>query len=142
MKSDVRQIGKYIAMLYRAELIHTNAAMKDLGVSSSEFMFLLNIPMDEGVNLAYLSHALYVDPAHTSKVIQGLVDKGFVKKVKDPYDKRSCNVFLTEEGKKRVPMIRKILSDWVACVTSSLTDGEREMVLDCLRRMVSKIPSK
>ncbi|MGL5414566.1 MAG: MarR family winged helix-turn-helix transcriptional regulator [Clostridium sp.] len=137
-KNNIRYIGKYISRLYRRSLVHLNNNLKEYDVTSSEYMYIINIPDNESVNLTYLSHKLSVDPALTTKVINKLVKKGFIEKVKSETDKRSCEVFLTEKGSEVKPEIFNVLTDWVLIMTDGMEMGERMELMSKLEYMVGK----
>ncbi len=138
-KNNLRYIGKYISMLYRASLIHINENLKEFNVTSSEYLYIINIPEDKGVNLTYLSKELYVDPALTTKVINNLVKKGFVEKTKCENDKRAYIVKLTEEGINVKPKILEVLEEWIDIITEGMDLEEKEEVLDNLEFMTRNI---
>ncbi|MGL4848900.1 MAG: MarR family winged helix-turn-helix transcriptional regulator [Clostridium sp.] len=135
-KNNIRYIGKYISMLYRRSLVYLNNNLKEYNITSSEYMYIINIPDNESVNLTYLSHKLSVDPALTTKVINNLVKKGFIEKIKSETDKRACEVSLTKEGQKVKPEIFRVLNDWVLIMTEGMEEDERMEMMSKLEYMV------
>ncbi|MGL4873497.1 MAG: MarR family winged helix-turn-helix transcriptional regulator [Clostridium sp.] len=135
-KNNIRYIGKYISRLYRRSLVYLNNNLKEYNITSSEYMYIINIPDNESVNLTYLSHKLSVDPALTTKVINNLVKKGFIEKVKSKVDKRSYEVYLTEKGSKVKPEIFNVLSEWVFLMTEGMDDDEKKEIMSKLEYMV------
>lgn len=47
-----------------------------------------------------LARATQTDPAATGRVIDGLINKGWIKRTDDPNDRRRWNVTLTAKGEK------------------------------------------
>lgn len=141
-EKNIRLIGKYISRLYRNSLIYINSNLKEYGITSSEYMYIINIPFDETVNLSYLSHELAVDPALTTKVINKLVEKDLVYKVKSNQDKRAFEVSLTEKGNKLKPIICGVLSEWIELTTKGMEDEKKFNILESLEDMAKNIPTK
>ena len=52
---NFRYISKNISKLYRASLVYINENLKEFNITSSEYLYIINIPEDKSVNLTYLS---------------------------------------------------------------------------------------
>ncbi|MGL5648818.1 MAG: MarR family winged helix-turn-helix transcriptional regulator [Clostridium sp.] len=111
------------AALFRKQYyIYISKTIKDfdLNISSAEFGFLKELIYNDGVIQEVLVHNTCIDKAATSRLIKSLESKNLIKRIRNEHDKRSFNVFLTDEGKKLVPSIEKILTDWFSLVQNSV----------------------
>lgn len=135
-------IGKNISLLYRKRQMYLNKKLSEYGICSSEYMFIMSMPLKGSVTLTYLSQDVAVDPALTTKVVNKLVDKGFFLKMKSEEDKRAFKVSLTEEGKKIKPIITKILHDWVDSITEGMEEEQVDSMASMLEELVAHIPNK
>ena len=132
---NFRYISKNISKLYRASLVYINENLKEFNITSSEYLYIINIPEDKSVNLTYLSKKLYVDPSLTTKVINNLVKKGFIEKIKSKNDKRAYDINLTKQGIEIKPKILKVLESWNDVITKEMDIIEKENILNSLETM-------
>lgn len=135
-------IGKNISLLYRRRQIYLNKKLDEYGICSSEYMFIMSMPLEGSVTLTYLSQDVAVDPALTTKVVNKLVDKGFFLKVKSEEDRRAFKVSLTENGKRIKPIITKMLHDWVNSITKGMEEEQVDFIATMLETFVENIPKK
>lgn len=116
------------AALFRKQYyVYISKAIKDfnLSISSAEFGFLKELVYNDGVIQEVLVHNTCIDKAATSRIIKSLEAQNLIKRIRNENDKRSFNVFLTTEGKKLIPVIDTILTDWYSIVEASI--GSKEL---------------
>lgn len=116
------------AALFRKQYyVYISKAIKDfnLSISSAEFGFLKELVYNDGVIQEVLVHNTCIDKAATSRIIKSLEAQNLIKRIRNENDKRSFNVFLTTEGKKLIPVINTILTDWYSIVEASI--GSKEL---------------
>ena len=67
-----------------------------------------------------------------------LEEEGFITRTPSASDKRILELHPTQKTLDLLPSISPILSRWEACLTSDLTDEEKETVERILERMKEK----
>ena len=82
-----------------------------------------------------------LDKASTTRSLQSLIDKGYIKKKKDENDKRINRIFLTEKSKSIEKEIKARLENWNDILTSDLNESEKEMAYLILNKMVNNLNS-
>ena len=143
-KNKIRDAGRHspgrlISVLYRKGLVYKNIQLKDIGITSSEQPFIMTIHLHEGVSQEFLSNFLNIDKASTARVIQSLINKGLVKKIKCQEDKRQNKIYLTEKCQELIYPIYTVLDSWVDILTADMTEEEKDMAYHYLERMVENV---
>lgn len=136
MKMQSRKsIGKWISIIYRQSQIYLNNELKPYNLNSSEYIYLINIAENEGVNQKYLSDILIIDNALTTRVMKSLEKKGYIIREKCPEDKRSYNVRLSKKGREIQPIILEKLANWTDILAKNMEEEEINTIIDKLKTM-------
>jgi len=128
-------VGKWISILYRHAQIYINNELKPYDLNSSEYIYLVNISSQEGVNQKYLSNMLAIDDALTTRVMKSLERKGYIVRQKSLEDKRAYIVKLTEKGDNIQPIIIEKLYRWTDIISENMSEEERESIIEKLKMM-------
>lgn len=89
-------IGKYISILSRQFQIYINRELKEHDISSSEYIFIVNIPDDGDINQKQICDSFEIDQAMATRSMKSLEEKGLVLREKNPHDKRAYMIPLTK----------------------------------------------
>ena len=135
----IKFVWKAISYLYRYEQIYIVKKIEPYGIGSGQFPFLMRLYREDGINKKSLSDYLKIDKGTTTRAIQKLVDEGYVFRLRDEKDKRSYRVFLTENGKKLEPEMKKIVSEWEDILFSSFDDNQRREIKNALGIMFENV---
>ena len=101
-----------------------NGRLRNLGLSSGLFYFILELVEHDGLSMRELSRAVMVDNGYTTRAVKKLEDCGYVRKSVDPEDSRSYRVFLTPKGRETSAAIQDVLMEWGDLVTVGVTADE------------------
>lgn len=102
-------------------------AIKDLSITCTEFSYLKELIYNDGVIQDVLVQNTCIDKAAASRATKSLEQQNLIIRVKNESDKRSLNVFLTDEGKKLVPIISSILDEWYSILSESIGKEKLEL---------------
>ncbi len=84
-----------------------------------------------------LAAAVEKDKAALSRILDGMAEKGFVKRIDSPTDKRSVLVSITKKGREVFEAINPIITEAIASSISSISPIEtlelNRMLLQTLR---------
>ncbi|MCC3863712.1 MarR family transcriptional regulator [Terrisporobacter petrolearius] len=138
-KNNCDNIGKYISQIYRKGRIFISKGLEEHNIGQGQFMYLLELYMEDGRNQEELAEVLKIDKGTTARAIKKLEENGFVRRQKDENDKRSNRVYLTEEGKGVKNDIFFILNQWDEKMSEQLNKEERELMIKLLKRVCSNI---
>jgi MarR family transcriptional regulator, transcriptional regulator for hemolysin len=114
--------------------------IKDLNISSAEFAYLKELMYNEGSIQDVLVQNTCMDKAAASRVMKTLENKNLIMRVKNKADKRSLNIYFTEEGKKLIPIINKILDDWYLELSNAMGSEKLDLLISLFTELNEKHP--
>ena len=134
-----KHIGKYISQLYRKGSVFINKEVSEYGIGSGQFMFLLELYINDGKNQEEIAETLKIDKGTTARALKKLEEQGFVTRIKDENDKRSNKIYLNDKAKDVREGVLDVLNDWIKEITKSLTEEEEEMLKSLLEKVCKNI---
>ena len=134
-----RHIGKYISLLHRKGSIFINRELSNYGIGSGQFMFLLELYIQDGRNQEELSERLKIDKGTTARALKKLEEQGFITRLKDECDKRSNKIYLTQKAKDVQENVYDILDGWNKKLRESLSKEEEDIVEKLLMKVCNNI---
>ena len=134
-----KHIGKYISQLYRKGSVFINKEVSEYGIGSGQFMFLLELYINDGKNQEEIAETLKIDKGTTARALKKLEEQGFVTRIKDENDKRSNKIYLNDKAKDVREGVLDVLNDWNKEITNSLTEEEEEMLKSLLEKVCKNI---
>ncbi|MBU5484111.1 MarR family transcriptional regulator [Clostridium sp. MSJ-11] len=138
MKNIYEEFGRWISILYRQFQIFINNELKDLNITSGEYIYLIKLYENKELTQEDLAEIYYIDKAAITRSISSLEDKGYIKRVKNESDKRSYKIQVTEKALMVKHRIYNALKSWDDLISSDVNDGELKMVSDILKNMSVK----
>ena len=138
-RKECDNIGKYISQIYRKGRIFIGRGLEEYNIGQGQFMFLLELYIEDGRNQEELAEVLKIDKGTTARAIKKLEENGFIRREKDEKDKRSNKVYLTKEGKEMKGNILFVLNQWDKKMSEQLDEEERELMINLLMKVCSNI---
>lgn len=136
MRNGIEHIGKYIAILYRANSMYFNKNFHAGNIGSGQYSFLLFLVDNEGVTQEEMSSRMFIDKGTTAKALKKLQKEGYIRKSIDENDKRAHRVYLTEDGRRITKDIMSVLDQWNNILTKDFTPEEKTIAMELLKRML------
>ncbi|MBQ7430422.1 MAG: MarR family transcriptional regulator [Butyrivibrio sp.] len=115
-----------IGVLYRTYLSYANEFLVDTDVSFSESVVISNIGFAEGISQEEISLMLYIDRAAIARNVKSLEKKGYIKTIRASSDKRTKELYLTDQGHKMYDLIEKKNKERLDHLFEDLTVDEIE----------------
>lgn len=134
---DVNPIGKRISMLYRHSQIYINDRLKKYNIGSGQYMFLLNLYENSGINQDHLSELLMIDKATTARAIKKLEKEGYVLRKVNSQDKRSYEIYVTDKGNALKENITEVLVSWRNILRKNFSDTDADLLLTLIDKMTN-----
>lgn len=131
-------IGKYISIISRQTQSYISSEMQKLGITGSEYIFLVNTPDEGVVTQQEICNSFELDPAFATRGVKSLVDKGYLTRTKSKTDKRSYEIAITEKGKRLKPFIREKLNYWTAILAGDMTKEEITEVINMFKEIKNR----
>ncbi len=128
-------IGKWVSAIYRYSQMHINKELSQYNIGSGQYLPLIVLINNEGINQEALAKMLHLDKATVARAISKLIEKGLVTRKVDPTDHRAYLLYITRKGKKMVTEIRKVLAHTSTILLSGFSSQDKKMALNLLRKM-------
>lgn len=132
-------ILREVGMLSRSIQSISDIKFKEIKLQRGQFVFLTRVCENPGFNQIDLSHLLKVDKSTTTKVIQKLIDEGYVTKERDDSDKRMWRLFPTPEAHRVYPIIIEEENRNIAVCFGDFTEHEQQLVYKLVKKMRENI---
>lgn len=92
---------------------------------------------DEPLRMSDIAHRLILSRGGTTKVIDRLETKGYVRRLPDPDDRRATVVEITDAGRHGMLSARVVIDDELeATWAKHVTDDEAKTVVDVMDRVL------
>ena len=125
----------YISVLYRQFQIYINNNTKDLQISASEYIFLMEMYKNDNMSQEQLSKNLIIDKSATARAIKSLEEKEYIIRKKDDNDKRTNRIKLTKKGIEIKDRLSNLLEEWNNEITSDIDKNLLNTVIDTINKM-------
>lgn len=101
-------------------------------LTPTQISVLMTVVSRETIRLGDLATTEGLNPTMLSRVLAVLVDRGLVKRVADPEDRRAAVVASTAAGRRLRERMRKERSAKLEPVLAALSDADRRSIVDAL----------
>jgi DNA-binding MarR family transcriptional regulator len=128
-------IGFWVNRVGAAFRAHLHARSRENGLAASEANVLHVLDQLGPSSLVDISRTL--GHAHPSvlRQIDHLEDAGYVVRLPHPADRRMKLVCLTDEGRRRIPTVKKLIAGTHAMATRGFDDSSVDELLAMLRKI-------
>lgn len=124
MKPTHYSINKYASIINRLGMMYFDQCLEDEPISSGQMFFLLRLSEHEGISVLELASAGHFDKGTTTRAVQRLEELRYIYRIADEHDKRIQRLFLSDEGKKVLPIIKRAVRSWETVILSELSEDE------------------
>jgi len=128
-------LGASLSLLYRSNQIWIQERSAPLGVLAGSYPFFFHLFHHPGQTQEELSRRIMIDKAFTARVVKRLEEAGFLRRERDPRDRRLLKLSLTPAGEAVVPRLHAIMQERMDLLTAGFTGEEKKMVTSLLGRM-------
>lgn len=111
----------------------------DLDVTPGEYGLLTMIESNPAISQIDLAAAHKLDKSTLSLAVTRLVKRGLIRRARSPDDERSYRLFLRKAGQNTLARLRERVESQEKTMDSVLRPGERELMLELLRRISSAL---
>ena len=132
-------VGKYIASIYRNSQCIINKKLEGYDIGSGQHDFLYSICKNEGISQTELSKQLYIGKATTAKTVKHLEKIGYIRREKDPEDKRVYRLYLTEKGHEIAPLVNEVYGGMLDLYGKGFSQEEYEHIVHILKKILGNL---
>ena len=124
------QLGFHVAQRFGERLA-------PLGLEQRQAGMLVRLAENDGKSQQAIAELIGVNATRMVFLTDELERLGLVERRRNPADRRSHALHLTEAGTAMLARVREVTAAHEAEVTASLTGAERQQLLEVLRRLAS-----
>ena len=103
-------------------------------ITKDQWLILERIAQSEGSNQKDIAKDTSKDPAALTRMLDILVEKGFVQRKASENDRRTFDIYVTVEGGRLVNRITPIIEELNATIETALTTEERNSLVAILHK--------
>lgn len=109
-------------------------------ISVSDAYALMELLKDPGIEQIKLARRLGLSKSATTRLIQRLIRRGQIKRIKSANDGRAYNLQLTEKGNRQAITINKESLATFKAITSNLSENAVEHLLEYMPHLIQALP--
>ncbi|MBN9070208.1 MAG: winged helix-turn-helix transcriptional regulator [Rhizobiales bacterium] len=109
------------------------------GLSSAQWRLLVRVFKEEGVPQARLAELLEIEPISVSRLVDRMVEAGWIERHSDPADRRLRTIFLTERSRPIFGEMRALATDVFAGALAGLSEEQRRTTLLGLKTICANL---
>ncbi|WP_432661914.1 MarR family transcriptional regulator [Wukongibacter baidiensis] len=132
-------ILREIGMIARCFQSISDTEFREVNLEKGQYLFLVRICENPGINQETLSNMLKVDRTRTAKAVKKLVEKDYIIKKHSEKDKRAFELYPAKKAVEIYSFLRKEENFSADTALSGFSDEEKELVCSLLKRMRTNI---
>ena len=134
-----RSIGYLVRVINQAVLARVEPAIAAEGLSNTQWQVLVSIYFNRGLTCAALARDLFHDKGAMTRLVDGLEERGLVRRGRNAGDRRVFDLALTETGRDAAERGRgRVVDCWNGWL-QGWDHGEVEALIDGLQRLRTAI---
>ena len=135
----MEHLGKHISLLYRQSQIYFNAELKKYKLGSGQYIFLLSLLENEGINQEQLADIVKIDKTTTARAVAKLEREGYLIRETSQEDKRAYILHSTEKARSIHETLERILTQWNNFMLADFTAEDKQTLRRLLDRAIENI---
>lgn len=129
-----------LSLVYRKFTIFLNEELKEYNLSAPEYPCLMFILFyKDGILQDDLVRALQIAKSATTRTLQSLEDKGFIKRVASTHSLRHKHIYALPKALALKDTLYKIRIKWENMIFASVDTADKETTLKVLRSLSQNI---
>jgi len=128
-------ILREVGTLARSIQSISDVKFKEIKLQRGQFIFLTRVCENPGFNQIDLSNLLKVDKSTTTKVVQKLIDEGYITKERDNADKRMWRLYPTNKAHSTYSIIMDEENRNIGVCFGDFTKDEQQLVYELVKKM-------
>lgn len=132
--NNILDLIRNIALFRKNYINFISKALSNFDITTSEFAYLKEVINCDGIAQDELIRNLSIDKAAATRIAQSLEKKGVIERIRNEHNKRFFNVFLTDEGKKFLPLVKETLNNFYELFTTKVSSSDFEIFKNVLRQ--------
>ena len=136
---DPYEITWLIRRVFRALAARADQYLAESGLTAAERAVLEFLHPDQALSVPAIARRYDVSRQHIQVTVNGLIDKGLVRRGENPRHKRSALIRLTGEGQNLFVRIRDNEAQIITALFAGITDPDLEATHRTLRTLYTNL---
>ncbi len=113
--------------------------VRQLGLTRPQWLALVRVQRRPGASQSELADMMEMEKAPAGRIVDRLVEKGWLQRRPDPNDRRINRVYLTDLGERVYAAIRPTSEATVADALSDLPAADQERLIALMTRVKARL---
>lgn len=116
-----------------------NQLIKSHGISPEQWSVIFRVVEKNGISQKELADSTYKDQGNLTRMIDKLVEKGYLNRKLDETDRRAVQLLATDKSKSLVDDVIPITNLYNEQLTKDFSDNEKMKLIELLNRAYNNI---
>jgi DNA-binding MarR family transcriptional regulator len=116
-----------------------NRLAEQYGLTQAEFRCLRLFGTDECLNNKHIAERMKLSPSRLTRIIDGLVKKGYIGREIDVNDRRNMRVSLSEKGKSLVHKLNQAYVDIHAEILQDIDEQQHKPLINAMTGLLGAL---
>jgi DNA-binding MarR family transcriptional regulator len=112
---------------------------KQHGLTQAEFRCLRQLNTNESINNKEIAERMNLSASRLTRIIDGLVAKGYVNREIEPNDRRNMRVYLTQQGVAFVEKLDFAYTQMHEQILCDIESGQHKPLINAMTHMLSAL---
>jgi DNA-binding MarR family transcriptional regulator len=126
-------LGLLVSMIHRTRMMFLNDKMGDMDITAGQFPFITVLSKEEGISQEELAAHFHIDKGTVARALRKLEDNEYLFRKVDSLNRRKYLIYLTEKGRKAVPIVINIEKEWENSMCSRFSEEDYKNLFDILK---------
>ena len=135
------QIIRDITEIARCTTQYRSEALAPMGLKACHASYLTEICANPGISQDQLASRICINKSNVARQAAILEEDGFITRTPYATDKRIMQLFPTQKTLELLPQINQILVGLECCLTSDMSEEEKNLLENLLSRTLAKAAS-
>lgn len=135
LEQFIDQIDRLARRLMRNLECCDKALVACCGVTTAQAYSLIALAERGEMTMNELAAEMRVHGTTMTRMVDSLVEKGFVARRQDPEDRRLVRVMLSERGQEVTDGLQQTKREFFTAAFGELSDAERDAILKAIKRL-------
>ncbi|HAE25524.1 MULTISPECIES: MarR family winged helix-turn-helix transcriptional regulator [Hyphomonas] len=119
----------------RAIDMHSKKLAKDTGLTAPQLLVLQCVAGDKRAKPSDIARQVHLSQATITSIVDRLVRAGLVVRERNEHDRRSLEVVITDEGKRRLVDAPELLQEGFLSAFDNLADWEKSLLVSSMQKI-------
>lgn len=133
------RLGKDFSLIYRYSQIYFDTRLKKFNLGSGQYIFLMNLLLNNGINQEQLADLVKINKATTARAVANLEKAGYVTRKSSKKDKRSNELYTSKKAESIKDTLLEIMDGWNDIMLEGLSSDERLALAKLIEKVGSNI---